>query len=81
MKNINNGENKHSRRRSSVFMHRKTSSVTIKGNITPMRYLNDVIRSVLLHINANIGMMLTQDYASCHAARNTLVMLVANKAL
>jgi len=62
-------------------MHRKTSSVTIKGNITPMRYLNDVIRSVLLHINANIGMMLTQDYASCHAARNTLVMLVANKAL
>ena len=45
-----------------------------------MRYRNDVIRSVLLlHILANLGMMLAQDYASCHAARNTQVMLVANK--
>ena len=44
-----------------------------------MRYRNDVIRSVLLlHILANLGMMLARDYASCHAARNTLVMVVAN---
>ena len=65
---------------SRVFMHMKTSSVTIQWNITTMRYRNDVIRSVLLlHILANLGMMLAQDYASCHAARNTQVMLVANK--
>ena len=43
-----------------------------------MRYRNDVIQSVLLHIRANFGMMLTRDYASCHAARSTLVMLLAN---
>ena len=44
-----------------------------------MRYRNNVIRSVLLlHILANLGMMLARDYASCHAARNTLVMLEAN---
>ena len=36
-----------------------------------MRYRNDVIRSVL-------DMMLAQDYAPCHVARNILVMLVAN---
>jgi len=45
-----------------------------------MRYRNDVIRSflLLLHIRANFGMMLERDYASCHVARITLVMLVAN---
>ena len=44
-----------------------------------MRYRNDVIRSVLfLLIRANLGMMLTRDYASCHADRNTLVIIVAN---
>ena len=44
-----------------------------------MRYRNDVIRSVLLlHIRANLGMMLARDYASCHAARSTLIMIVAN---
>ena len=60
-------------------MHTNTSSVTIQGNITAMRYRNDVIRSVLfLHVRANLGMMLAQDYASCHVARNTLVMIVAN---
>ena len=36
-----------------------------------MRYRNDVIRSVL-------DMMLAQDYAPCHVARNILVMLGAN---
>ena len=65
--------------RSSVFMHKKTPSVTIQGNITAMRYQNDVILSVLLlHVRANLCMMLIWDYASCHAARKTLVMLVAN---
>jgi len=34
--------------------------------------------SLLLHIRANLGMMLARDYASCHAARSTLVMLEAN---
>ena len=44
-----------------------------------MRYRNDVIRSVLLlHIRANLSMMLVRDYAACHATRGTLVMLVAN---
>ena len=42
-------------------------------------YQNDVIRSVLLlHIRANLSMMLAWDYASCHVARSTPVMLVAN---
>jgi len=33
---------------------------------------------LLLHIRANLGIMLSRDYASCHVARITLVMLVAN---
>ena len=78
-KNIKCGENKHNRPRSSLFIHTKTPSVTIQGNITAMRYRNAVILSVLLlHIRANLGMMLARDYASCHMARNTIVMLVAN---
>jgi len=45
-----------------------------------MRYRYDVIRSVLhLQIRANLGMVLARDYASCHAARITLVKRVANK--
>ena len=75
MKNIKYGENKHN---ISVFLHTKIPSVTIQGNITAMRSRNDVIRSVLLHIRANLGMMLARDYASCPAARSTLVMFVAN---
>ena len=44
-----------------------------------MRYRNDVILSVLLlHIRANLGIMLGRDYASCHVARSTLVMFLAN---
>ena len=58
-------------------MHRKKTSVTIQGNITTIRYWNDVIRSVLLQISANFGTMLARDFTSCHMARNTLVMLVA----
>ena len=48
--------------------------------ITLMRYRNDVILSVLplLPIRANLGMMLTRDYVSCHADRNTRVIFVAN---
>ena len=39
-----------------------------------MRYRNDVILSVLLlHIRANLGMMLARDYTSCRVARSTLV--------
>ena len=63
----------HNRTCSSLFMPMKTPSVTIQGNITVMRYRNDVMRSVLLHIRANLGMMLARDYA-----RSTLVMIVAN---
>ena len=63
-------------------MHTETPSVTIQWNLTAMRYRNDVIRSVLLlHIRANLSMMLALDYVSCHAARSTLVMLVANNLL
>ena len=78
-KNIKYCENKPNRMRSNVLMHTKTPNVTIQWNIPEMRYRNDVIRSVLfLHIRANLGMMLTRNYASCHAARSTLVMLLAN---
>jgi len=60
-------------------MHTKTPSVTIQGNITAMRYQNDVIWSILfLHICANLGIMLARDYAICHADRSTKVMLVEN---
>ena len=73
---IKYGENTHNRR---VFMHTNTPSVTIQGNITAMRFRNDAIRWILLlHIRANLGMMLTLDNASCPAARSTLVKLVAN---
>jgi len=41
-------------------MHNKTPTVTIQGNITALRYRNDVIGSVLLHIRANLGMMLSR---------------------
>ena len=79
MKNIKFGGNKHSRTRSNVFVHTKTPSVTIQGNITAMRYRNDINWSVLLlHIRTNLDMMLAQDYASCHVARSTPAMLVAN---
>jgi len=33
---------------------------------------------LVLHVRANLGMMLARDYASCHAARSTLLMSVAN---
>ena len=75
MKNIKYGENKHNRPRSSVFIHTKTPSVAIQGNITAMRYRNDGNRSnLLLHIRANFGMILARDYAP----RNTLLMFVPN---
>ena len=77
MKNIEYGENKHNRPRSSVFIHTKTPSVAIQGNITAMRYRNDGNRSnLLLHIRANFGMILARDYALCHADKSTLVMRV-----
>ena len=60
-------------------MHAKTPRVIIQGNITAMRYRNDVIRSVLLHrIRANLGRLLAWQYASYHTTRSTLVTLVAN---
>ena len=65
--------------RSGVLMHTKTPNVTIQGNITAMRYRNNAIQSVLLlHIRANLGMMLARDYAPCHAAISTIVMGLAN---
>ena len=76
MKNNNYGENKHNR---AFPCTRKLPRVTIQGNITAMRYRNDVIRWVLLlHIGANPRIMLARNFASCHVARNTLVMLEAN---
>ena len=72
MKTIKYGKNKHKRTRSSVFIHTKTQSVTIQGKITALRYRNGVIWSFfLLHVRANLGMMLARDYASCHGARRT----------
>ena len=80
MKNITYGEINHNRTPSSVFIHTKTRSVIVEGNITVMRYRNDDIRSIyFLHICAHLDMMmLARDYASCHAATRTLVMIVAN---
>ena len=79
MKNIKYGENMHGRKCPSVFMHPKNPSVTIQGKVTAVKYQNDVILSVfLLHIRANLVMMLARDYASCHAARSILVTLVSN---
>jgi len=78
MKNIKYGESKYNRTGSNIFIHTKTPSVTIQGNTTAMRYRNDGIWSVLLHIRAYLGMMLARDYASCHVARSTLVRFVAN---
>ena len=44
-----------------------------------MRYRNKVIWLVLLlHIRANLLMMLVRDYVSFHAYRSTLGMSVAN---
>ena len=80
MKNIKYGENKHNRTRSSLFVRTKTPSVTIQGNITAMRYRNGVIRLVfLLHIHADLGMMLARDYASCHVARSTVTYNACSK--
>ena len=74
MKNIKYGENKQSR------THTKTPSVTIQGNITAMRSRNGVIRSVfLLHIRANIAMILARDNASCHVARSTMTCNACSK--
>ena len=56
----------------------ENSKCSRSRNITAMWYRNDVIRSVLLHIHANLGMMLARDYESCQTARSTLVMIVAN---
>ena len=64
--------------RAQVFSCTRKKTIIIQGNLTAIKYRNDVIRSVLLRIRANICMMLARDYASCHVARNTLVMLVAN---
>ena len=44
MKNIKYCENKPNRMRSSILMHTKTPNLTIQGNITAMRYRNEVIR-------------------------------------
>jgi len=44
-----------------VFTHAETQSVTIQGNITVIGLRTDVIRSVLLNIHANFGMMLVRD--------------------
>ena len=56
----------------------ENSKCNLHRNVTAIRYRNDVIRSVLLHIGANLGMMLVRDYESCHTARNTLEICVAN---
>ena len=66
---------------SSVFLQTKTPKCNLSGkhNCDVMRYQIEVIRLVLLlHIHANLGIMLARDYASWHVARSTLVMLVAN---
>ena len=43
-------------------MHTQTPSVTIQGNITAMRYRNDVFRSVLLlYVHSNLEAHLSND--------------------
>ena len=42
----------------SVFTHMNNPSVTVQGNITAMRYRNDVIRSVLfLHMILSVTIL------------------------
>jgi len=77
--NLSNKRKKKKRFHVQNCLNTKTPSVAVQGNITAMWYRNDVIRSVLLlHIHANLGMMLARDYESCQTARSTLVMIVAN---
>ena len=54
-----------------IFYHEKNikyGEISNAGRTQTFR--NDVIRSVLLHIRDNLGMMLARDNASCHAARS-----------
>ena len=80
MKNNNYGETKHNRTRSWKSVHAHESSTrnhSRKHNCDEVS--SDVIRWVLLlHIGANPRIMLARNFASCHVARNTLVMLEAN---
>ena len=77
-KNIKDGENKYNRTLKR-FHAQENSKCNHSRKHNCDELSNDVIRSVLLlHIAANLGMMLARDYSSCHATRNTLVMLVAN---
>ena len=73
-------ENKHNRTRLSVFMHTHTLGVTIQGNITAMRYRNDVIWSVLLlHIRAILGMMTPGNHRdNCSIKYNVFVQYELN---
>ena len=62
-----------------ISLHTKTQLVHIQGNLNAQRYLNEVIRPILIpHIWANRGMLLVQDDATCHTARATRNMLAVN---
>ena len=64
----------------SVFMHTNTLGVTIQGNITAMRYRNDVIWSVLLlHSRAILGMMTPGNHRdNCSIKYNVFVQYELN---
>lgn len=62
-----------------VSMHTRTPIVPIRGNLNARKYQNDILQPVLVpHVNGNRGMILAQDNAPCHVARNTRAMLAAN---
>ena len=77
-KNINYGE-KSITEGALAFSCTRNLKVLPFKETTAKRYRNDVIRSVrFLLIRADLGMMLVWDYASCHAARSRLVIIITN---
>ena len=66
----------------SVFIHMKKPSITIQGNIKffdeESKWRHSVV-FFLLHIRANLGMMLARDYASCHMAISTVTCNACSK--
>lgn len=63
-----------------ISLHTKTAPVVIRGNLNALRFQQTIVQPVLVPMfNANRGMRLLQDNATCHVARTTTNMLQANR--
>ena len=61
---------------SGISLHTKTPPVMIDGNLTAIRYQNEVLRPILIPLfQRNCGMQLVQDGATAHTARTTMQLL------